>query len=140
MGSGAVAGLVKNRRPVRFASDQVLVNADPYFNNIRLGVISSYAVGDTLIDRDPATNEYSHLATSWKWSCARVFPTCLGPIRLTILADSRASSSSGIRCLGRYGSASAMTFFVATASRRAGGAFTDRPVTACTVEYSRIAY
>jgi peptide/nickel transport system substrate-binding protein len=58
----------KKDNTVCFAYDQVLENADPYFNNVRLGVITSHAVWDTLIYRDPATNEYKpSLATSWKW-------------------------------------------------------------------------
>jgi peptide/nickel transport system substrate-binding protein len=62
----AMAG--KKDNTVRFAYDQVLENIDPYFNNVRLGVISSHAVWDTLIYRDPITNEYKpSLATSWKW-------------------------------------------------------------------------
>ncbi len=58
----------KKDNTVRFAYDQVLENIDPFFNNVRLGVIMSHAVWDTLIYRDPATNEYKpQLATSWKW-------------------------------------------------------------------------
>src|SRR5690606_18802393 len=58
----------KSDNSIRFAYDQVLENIDPYFNNVRLGVIMSHAVWDTLIYRDPKTNEYKPgLATSWKW-------------------------------------------------------------------------
>lgn len=58
----------KKDNTVRFAYDQVLENIDPFFNNVRLGVIMSHAVWDTLIYRDPVTNEYKpQLATSWKW-------------------------------------------------------------------------
>lgn len=53
---------------VRFAYDQVLENIDPFFNNVRLGVMMTQHVWDTLIYRDPVTNEYKpYLATAWKW-------------------------------------------------------------------------
>ncbi len=53
---------------LRVADDQVLDNADPYFNNVRIGVILSQQVWDTLIYRGPKSNEYKgQLATSWKW-------------------------------------------------------------------------
>jgi peptide/nickel transport system substrate-binding protein len=58
----------KKDNTVRFAYDQVLENVDPYFNNVRLGVIMGQTAWDTLIYRDPVTSEYkSQLATSWKW-------------------------------------------------------------------------
>ncbi|MEQ1615779.1 MAG: ABC transporter substrate-binding protein, partial [Hyphomicrobiaceae bacterium] len=58
----------KKDNTIRFAYDQILENIDPYFNNVRLGVMMSHAVWDTLIYRDPNTNEYKpQLATSWKW-------------------------------------------------------------------------
>ncbi|TMJ54626.1 MAG: ABC transporter substrate-binding protein, partial [Alphaproteobacteria bacterium] len=58
----------KKDNALRVADDQVLDNADPYFNNVRIGVILSHQVWDTLIYRDPKTNEYKgQLATSWKW-------------------------------------------------------------------------
>ena len=64
----APAMATKKDNTVRFAYDQVLENIDPYFNNVRLGVIMSHAIWDTLIYRDPVTNEYKpQLATSWKW-------------------------------------------------------------------------
>ncbi|HET9903740.1 MAG TPA: ABC transporter substrate-binding protein [Xanthobacteraceae bacterium] len=53
---------------IRFAYDQVPENIDPYFNNVRIGVIIAHQVWDTLIYRDPKTNEYKgQLATAWKW-------------------------------------------------------------------------
>jgi len=53
---------------LRFADDQVLENVDPYYNNVRIGVIMSHHIWDTLIYRDPKTNEYKgSLATTWKW-------------------------------------------------------------------------
>jgi peptide/nickel transport system substrate-binding protein len=58
----------KKDNTVRFAYDQVIENVDPYFNNVRLGVILGANVWDTLIYRDPETNQYKgQLATSWKW-------------------------------------------------------------------------
>jgi peptide/nickel transport system substrate-binding protein len=62
----ALAG--KKDDTIRFAYDQVPENIDPYFNNVRIGVIIAHQVWDTLIYRDPKTNEYKpQLATSWKW-------------------------------------------------------------------------
>lgn len=53
---------------IRFAYEQVPENVDPYFNNVRIGVILGQLVWDTLIFRDPVTNEYKgQLAKSWKW-------------------------------------------------------------------------
>ncbi len=64
----ATAIAAKKDNTLRFAYDQSLENVDPYFNNLRLGVIVSQAVWDTLIYRDPISNEYKpHLATAWKW-------------------------------------------------------------------------
>jgi peptide/nickel transport system substrate-binding protein len=58
----------KKDNSVRFGDPQVLDNADPYFNSVRIGVIFSHHVWDTLIYRDPKTNAYKpSLATSWKW-------------------------------------------------------------------------
>jgi peptide/nickel transport system substrate-binding protein len=62
----ALAG--KRDNSLKFAYDQVPENVDPYFNNVRIGVIISQHVWDTLIYRDPKTNEYKgQLATAWKW-------------------------------------------------------------------------
>ncbi len=53
---------------IRFAYEQVPESIDPYFNNVRIGVIMGQLTWDTLIHRDPKTNEYrGHLAKSWKW-------------------------------------------------------------------------
>jgi peptide/nickel transport system substrate-binding protein len=58
----------KKDNSIRFASDQVLESVDPYFNNVRLGFIIGQQVWDTLIYRDPKSNQYSgQLATSWRW-------------------------------------------------------------------------
>ena len=62
---GAVAG--KRENSVRFAYDQAPENVDPYFNNVRIGVIIGQHVWDTLVYRDPNTNEYKgQLATAWR--------------------------------------------------------------------------
>ncbi len=50
-GGPAFAG--KKDNSVRFGDPQVLDNADPYFNSVRIGVIFSHHVWDTLIYRDP---------------------------------------------------------------------------------------
>ncbi|MGE0749393.1 MAG: ABC transporter substrate-binding protein [Variibacter sp.] len=58
----------KRDNTIRFAYDQVPENVDPFFNNVRIGVIIGQHVWDTLIYRDPKTNQYKgQLATSWKW-------------------------------------------------------------------------
>lgn len=58
----------KSRNTVRFGYDQIPENIDPYFNNVRIGVIVGQHVWDTLIYRDPLTNEYKpQLATAWRW-------------------------------------------------------------------------
>ena len=52
---------------VRFAYDQAPESVDPFFNNVRIGVIIGANVWDTLVVLDPKTNEYKgNLATSWK--------------------------------------------------------------------------
>ena len=52
---------------LRFAYDQAPESVDPYFNNVRIGVILGANVWDTLVYRDPDTNEYKGLlAKSWK--------------------------------------------------------------------------
>jgi peptide/nickel transport system substrate-binding protein len=64
----APADAAKRDNTVRFAYDQVPENVDPYFNNVRIGVIIAHHVWDTLIYRDPKTNEYKgQLATAWRW-------------------------------------------------------------------------
>ena len=58
----------KRDNSIRFAYDQAPENVDPFFNNVRIGVIIGQQVWDTLIYRDPKTNEYKgQLATAWKW-------------------------------------------------------------------------
>ena len=64
--SPALAG--KRDGTLRFAYDQVAESVDPFMNNVRIGVIIAHQVWDTLIYRDPKTNEYKgQLATAWKW-------------------------------------------------------------------------
>jgi peptide/nickel transport system substrate-binding protein len=64
--SGAIAQKASNT--IRFAYDQVPENIDPFFNNVRIGVIIGQHVWDTLIYRDPTSGEYKgQLATAWKW-------------------------------------------------------------------------
>jgi peptide/nickel transport system substrate-binding protein len=66
----ATAGLAtagKKDDTIRFAYDQAPESVDPFFNNVRIGVILGANVWDTLVYRDPTTNEYKgNLATSWK--------------------------------------------------------------------------
>ncbi|WP_114946703.1 ABC transporter substrate-binding protein [Microvirga calopogonii] len=61
----ALAGKADNT--VRFAYDQAPESVDPFFNNVRIGVIIGQHVWDTLVYRDPNTNEYKgQLATAWR--------------------------------------------------------------------------
>ncbi|EEF24412.1 conserved hypothetical protein, partial [Ricinus communis] len=51
-----------------YASDSEVENISQYHNNLREGVILAHLIWDTLIYRDPKTNEYKpQLATAWKW-------------------------------------------------------------------------
>lgn len=62
------AQAAKKDNTVRFAADQSPESVDPYFNNVRVGVIIGQHVWDTLIYRDPKTNAYKgQLARSWAW-------------------------------------------------------------------------
>ncbi|KFF48940.1 ABC transporter substrate-binding protein [Gammaproteobacteria bacterium MFB021] len=57
-----------------YASDTEPENVSPYHNNVREGVILSHLAWDTLIYRNPQTNQYQpQLATEWHW----VDPTTL---------------------------------------------------------------
>ena len=61
----ALAG--KRDQSVKFAYDQAPENVDPFFNNVRIGVIIGQHVWDTLIYRDPNSGEYKgQLATAWR--------------------------------------------------------------------------
>ena len=66
LGAGpALAG--KKDDTIRFATDQAPESVDPFFNNVRIGVILGAQIWDTLVYRDPNTNEYKgNLAKSWK--------------------------------------------------------------------------
>ena len=67
LGIGSPAVAAKKDNTLRFAYDQAPESVDPYFNNVRIGVIIGANVWDTLIYRDPVTNEYKgQLAKSWK--------------------------------------------------------------------------
>src|SRR5215467_5985340 len=58
----------KRDNSVRFVEEQSVDSLDPYFNNVRIGVILAHHIWDTLVYRDPTTGEYKgELATSWKW-------------------------------------------------------------------------
>ncbi len=51
-----------------YASDSEVENISQYHNNLREGVILAHLIWDTLIYRDPKTNDYKpQLATTWKW-------------------------------------------------------------------------
>lgn len=57
----------KASNTIRFAYDQAPENVDPFFNNVRIGVIIGAHVWDTLVYRDPNTGEYKgQLATAWR--------------------------------------------------------------------------
>ena len=65
--AAAPAWAGKKTDTLAMAYDQVLENVDPYFNNVRIGVIIAANVWDTLLYRDPNTHEYKgQLAKSWK--------------------------------------------------------------------------
>jgi peptide/nickel transport system substrate-binding protein len=52
---------------LNFAYEQVIDNLDPYFNNVRIGVILGANVWDTLLYHDPVSGEYKgQLAKSFK--------------------------------------------------------------------------
>src|SRR5712671_1264804 len=55
LGFAPPALAAKTENSVRFAYEQVLNNADPYFNTSRLGIILADNVWDTLVYRDPET-------------------------------------------------------------------------------------
>ena len=64
---GAPAAAGKKDDTLRFAYDQAPESVDPFFNNVRIGVIIGANVWDTLVYLDPNSNEYKgNLAKSWK--------------------------------------------------------------------------
>src|SRR5450756_1069833 len=67
LGISTAAVAAKKDDTLRFAYDQAPESVDPFFNNVRIGVIIGANVWDTLVYRDPVTNEYKgQLAKSWK--------------------------------------------------------------------------
>jgi peptide/nickel transport system substrate-binding protein len=65
--SGAPAHADKAQNTIRFAYDQAPENVDPFFNNVRIGVILGQHVWDTLVYRDPTSGEYKgQLASAWR--------------------------------------------------------------------------
>ncbi|MDQ4059682.1 MAG: ABC transporter substrate-binding protein [Pseudomonadota bacterium] len=63
----APAAAAKQDNTIRFAYDQAPENIDPFFNNVRIGVIIGQHVWDTLVYRDPNTREYKgQLASAWR--------------------------------------------------------------------------
>ena len=65
--AGSPADAAKRDNTIRFANDQAPENVDPFFNNVRIGVIIGHHVWDTLVYRDPNSNEYKGLlASGWK--------------------------------------------------------------------------
>jgi peptide/nickel transport system substrate-binding protein len=57
----------KSTDTLEMAYDQAPESVDPYYNNVRIGVILGATVWDTLLYRDPVTHEYKgQLAKSWK--------------------------------------------------------------------------
>lgn len=63
----APASASKKTDTLGMAYDQAPESVDPYFNNVRIGVIIAANVWDTLLYRDPVTQEYKgQLAKSWK--------------------------------------------------------------------------
>lgn len=65
--TSAMAG--KANDTLVYASDSEPENVSPYHNNLREGVILAHLAWDTLIYRNPETNEYEpRLATEWEWA------------------------------------------------------------------------
>src|SRR5512140_2696778 len=58
----------KRDNSVKLAANQVPESLDAYYNNVRIGVILAHHIWDTLVYRDPKTNQYKpSLATAWRW-------------------------------------------------------------------------
>ena len=67
LAAAAPAFAGKKDDTIRFAYDQAPESVDPFFNNVRIGVIIGAQVWDTLVSWDPKTNTYKpNLATSWR--------------------------------------------------------------------------
>jgi peptide/nickel transport system substrate-binding protein len=57
----------KAKNTLRFAYDQAPESVDPFFHNVRIGVIIGHHVWDTLVYRDPNTGKYQgQLASAWR--------------------------------------------------------------------------
>ena len=92
----ALAG--KRDNSIRFAYDQVPENVDPYFNNVRIGVIIGQHVWDTLIYRDPKTNEYKgQLATAGSGSTTRRSSSSCAKASSSTTAKSSTPTTSSTR-------------------------------------------
>lgn len=66
--SGSMAMAGKADDTLRVVWGVSVPNLDPYFNNLREGIIFADHVFDTLLWRNPETGEYlPHLATGWEW-------------------------------------------------------------------------
>jgi peptide/nickel transport system substrate-binding protein len=64
----STASAQKSADTLRIAMRDAVTNIDPYFNNLRTGVVMSHQAWDGLIYRDPATFELKPLlATGWKF-------------------------------------------------------------------------
>ncbi|MFZ5539038.1 MAG: hypothetical protein ACOY5V_04775 [Pseudomonadota bacterium] len=63
---GGAALADKRDDTIRFAYDQAPKSVDPFFNDVHIGVIIGATVRDTLIYRDPNTNEHKGLP-DWSW-------------------------------------------------------------------------
>src|SRR3546814_17859345 len=65
--SAQTAWAGKQDDTLRMAYDQAPESVDPYFNNVRIGVIVAANVWDTMLYRDQLTNDYKgQLAQSGK--------------------------------------------------------------------------
>ena len=63
-----VAQAGKSDDTLRVGWDRELESLDVYYNNSREAINLSYHIGDSLLYRNPETNQYlPALATSWKW-------------------------------------------------------------------------
>jgi peptide/nickel transport system substrate-binding protein len=70
----------KRSNTIRFANNQAPESIDPFFNNVRIGVIIGQHVWDTLVYRDPNTGEYraSSRPPGGRLTTRRSSSTCAG--------------------------------------------------------------
>src|SRR5476649_1766882 len=74
LGQAGAAAAQKSADTLRIVWRDSIPNVDPYYNQLRVGVIFHMHVWDTLLYRDPKSFELKPLlATSWRW----VDPTTL---------------------------------------------------------------